>query len=174
MRKKNYISNLQTIFGATKSELIFSAIILVGLLGGLLIRLISNADMQENEKRKIKSIDALYRALDSLAEVEKTTYTGADLHNGTIPELAAGDTIVNDGGFRFPAQSKKIYPTSPININTATKQELMRLPGIGANTAEKIIAYRKRHRFRTAAHIMKIKGIGKKKYEKLKQYIEVK
>lgn len=175
MRKKNYISHLQTIFGATKSELIFAAIILVGLFVGILIRLLSNEELQEKENRSTVSIGALYHALDSLAEVEKTTYTGTDLHNSKIPALAKGDTVVNDENSLFPFQKKKkASPTSPININTATKQELTTLPGVGKSTAEKIIAYRERHRFQTAAQIMKVKGIGKKKYSKLKQYIVVK
>ncbi len=175
MRKKNYISHLQTIFGATKSELIFAAIILVGLFAGVLIRLLSNGELQEKENRSTVSIDALYNALDSLAEVEKTTYTGTDLHDREIPALAKGDTIVNDENSLFPfPQKKKAYPTSPVNINTATKQELTTLPGIGNSTAEKIIAYRERHPFQTVAQIMNVKGIGKKKYAELKQYIVVK
>jgi len=61
-----------------------------------------------------------------------------------------------------------------ININIATKEELMALPGIGETMAERIITYRRDHNgFKKIEDIMKVKGIGKKKFEKLKKYITV-
>jgi competence protein ComEA len=61
-----------------------------------------------------------------------------------------------------------------ININTAAKEQLIMLPGVGESTADKIIMYRENHNgFRKIEDIMKIKGIGKKKFEKLKPFIKV-
>ncbi len=61
-----------------------------------------------------------------------------------------------------------------ININTATKEVLVSLPGIGDTMAERIISYRNDHNsFKKIEDIMKVKGIGKKKFEKLKKYITV-
>jgi competence ComEA-like helix-hairpin-helix protein len=59
-----------------------------------------------------------------------------------------------------------------ININTAEKVELTELPGIGESTAEKIIVYRKEKGFKKREDIMNVKGIGNKKYDKLKNYIK--
>lgn len=60
-----------------------------------------------------------------------------------------------------------------VNINTATKSELIDLPGIGESTAEKIILYRESEKgFRKTEELMNVKGIGKKKYEKIKSYIK--
>ncbi len=60
-----------------------------------------------------------------------------------------------------------------ININTATKEELMKLEGIGEKTAEKIIEYRNNNKFKNIDEIKNIDGIGDKKFEKISPYIIV-
>jgi comEA protein len=61
-----------------------------------------------------------------------------------------------------------------ININTATKEELMQLPGVGEKTALLIIEYRDDSSgFKTIEDIMEVKGIGPKKFEKMKKYLKV-
>ena len=61
-----------------------------------------------------------------------------------------------------------------ININTATKEELMTLPGIGESRALSIIAYRKEHGgFSSPEEIMEVSGIKEGMYEKMKEYIMV-
>ena len=63
--------------------------------------------------------------------------------------------------------------TSKISINSATKEELMTLPGIGEKTALKIIEYRKVQAFKSIEDIKNVKGIGDKKYEKIKDLIVI-
>lgn len=58
-----------------------------------------------------------------------------------------------------------------ININTASKQELMTLKYVGEATAEKIIEYRKVHPFEVPEDIMKVKGVGQKTFEANKERI---
>lgn len=59
-----------------------------------------------------------------------------------------------------------------ININTADLTLLMTLNGIGEVKAQAIIDYRMKHGpFKTIEEIMKVKGIGLKTYEKIKDYI---
>ena len=58
-----------------------------------------------------------------------------------------------------------------ININTATKEELMLLENIGEKTADAIIEYRAQHTFKTPRDIVKVYGIGEKTYEKLEDKI---
>ena len=63
---------------------------------------------------------------------------------------------------------------SAVNINTASKEELMTLKGIGETTAEAIIEYRKENKFTKIEDIKNVKGIGDKKFESIKEDIEVK
>ena len=64
---------------------------------------------------------------------------------------------------------KKLVPSPrSINLNTAPKEELMKLPGIGETTAERIVQYRRDHGpFSTLEDVMNVKGIGKKKFERI-------
>lgn len=60
-----------------------------------------------------------------------------------------------------------------VNINTATKEELMTLSGIGAAKALAIIEYRKTNPFQKIEDIQKVSGIGESVYEKIKDSITI-
>ncbi|MFV0440093.1 MAG: helix-hairpin-helix domain-containing protein [Lachnospirales bacterium] len=121
-----------------------------------------------------------------------------------LPEGSRIDDLVNlAGGFTDSAYikdinlAKKLYDedyiyiysneeiTSPtyeslengellVNINLATKDELMRINGIGEVTAQNIISYREEiDRFSDIEEIKNISGIGDKTFDKLKDYITV-
>ena len=56
-----------------------------------------------------------------------------------------------------------------VHINTATAQELDQLDGVGEKTAQKIIEFRTENGpFKTIDDIVKVKGIGPKKFEKMR------
>ena len=58
-----------------------------------------------------------------------------------------------------------------ININTASEVELDLLPGIGPSIAKKVVDYRRQRPFEDTTHLMRIKGIGRKTYNKLKPFL---
>lgn len=58
-----------------------------------------------------------------------------------------------------------------VNINTASKEELLKLPGIGEVTAEKIINYRDNNNFTKIEDLKNVNGIGMATYNKLKDLI---
>ena len=61
-----------------------------------------------------------------------------------------------------------------ININTASETELCTLNGIGTSYARAIIAFRDEcGGFRTIEDIKKVRGIGEKTFEKIKDHITV-
>jgi comEA protein len=62
-----------------------------------------------------------------------------------------------------------------IDLNTATRDELLSLPGIGESIAEQILIYRDEHGgFTSVDQLRKIKGIGIKKLEKLRPRVVIK
>jgi competence ComEA-like helix-hairpin-helix protein len=65
-------------------------------------------------------------------------------------------------------------PEKPININTATVEQLQQLPGIGPETAKRIVRHREKHGpFRRVEELLVIQGISQKKFEELKPYVTV-
>lgn len=64
--------------------------------------------------------------------------------------------------------------TGKINVNTASAVELTDLPGIGKETAARIIEYRENYgKFFSLDELTKVKGIGENTVEKLKPYATV-
>ena len=65
-------------------------------------------------------------------------------------------------------------PKGKLNINNASFEDLVKVPGIGPKTASLILERRQREKFRSVEELKEIKGIGDKKLQKLKEYVDVK
>jgi comEA protein len=166
-RKEQLQLFLQSAFGFTKQEIIILIIFLSGGIMGMIVRrtgVISLTGMrtQEGIQRANNIIDSILKAEDARVD---SVLAGSQIHD-SMPSL-----LDKDLGIQFPKKEVKI-PTI-IDLNKATKDALMNLPGIGPSTAEKIIEYRKENAFTSIEDIMNVKGIGEKKFEKIKQWLSV-
>ena len=103
----------------------------------------------------------LARELSDGEQIVTSKQMPSDLEN-----TGSNSTTANDQSFSSSTQK--------VNINAATKEELMTLDGVGEATAEKIIAYRQEHgSFSSIEEIKEVSGIGDKKYEAIKESIIV-
>lgn len=88
--------------------------------------------------------------------------------DSTFAALSTAPAAGNHGT-RVPSPQQ-----GPLDINTASKEQLVTLPGIGKVTAERIILYRnEKGSFSTVEELRNIKGISKRKLETIKPLITV-
>ena len=146
-KMKNFLKKINDIIGLTKSESVVFWFLIVAFVSGLLIKLLRGDVVKETTPKFDYSVfDAEFEKRS--AEIERYIGTSKGV-----------DSVADVSSFK-------------VNINTATKEELMKLPGIGERTAEMIIQHRKIYgEFKRVEDIMNVKGIGQKKFEKIKRYL---
>lgn len=83
----------------------------------------------------------------------------------------AGGSDVSGPGAAVPAQGA-VTVDGAVNINRASESDLDALPGVGPSTARAIVEDREANGpFSSIEDLMRVSGIGKKKFEKLKSSI---
>ena len=94
-------------------------------------------------------------------------------HTMTLTALTLGLSLAAGAA---EAAAKKQAPkviTGVINLNTASAAQLDQLPGVGPKAAERIVAYRQKTPFSRPEELVRVKGFGKKKLDKLKPHLAV-
>lgn len=92
--------------------------------------------------------------------------------------LPATDTInpgatVEGSGYRVAVAAMQ-EQQQPIDVNTASEDELQVVPGIGPAMAQRIISWREQHGpFERIEDLLNVRGIGVKTLEKLRPYLMV-
>lgn len=76
--------------------------------------------------------------------------------------------------FVLGASAQKHPPARPLELNTATVEQLQEVPGIGPRTAEAIVNFREKSGpFRRIEDLLAIKGITQPKLDKMRPYLSV-
>ena len=90
-----------------------------------------------------------------------------------VPRRAPGDAAAG-GGAPGTVATAPGAPQPPVDLNTATLEQLDTLDGVGPATAQKILAYRQEHGgFRSVEELGEVSGIGEKRLAALRERVRV-
>jgi competence ComEA-like helix-hairpin-helix protein len=82
-------------------------------------------------------------------------------------------SAASEGHHTMEAASQEAPPAPLIDINTASPEELEKLPGIGRGLAARISAHREQYgRFRRVEHLIMVRGLGERRFRKLRAFIK--
>ncbi len=116
-----------------------------------------------NLSKKLSSEMVIY--VYSKSEINKLT------QKNEIPCIC--EIIDVDNSLQTDSSNDSVSSNKKININTASKEELMSIKGIGEAKADAIIDYRSNNHFESIEDIKEISGIGDAMFDKIKDFITV-
>jgi len=115
-----------------------------------------------------------YRIAENSRVCDLIYFAGGITHSADLDKVDLDAVITDSMEVNVPADTDSAFVGSPVvNINKATSEELMLVPGIGEELAKRIIEYRKENgNFSDISEIVRVKGLGDKSFEKIKEYIK--
>ncbi len=111
----------------------------------------------------------------AVSVVEHIDTPAANRKTETAPPTATDSEPASGSESESRASRKKEAPAESVNINTADEDSLATVPGIGPKMADAIIQYRRENGpFKSTEDLIgNVRGIGEKKFEKMKPFITV-
>lgn len=146
----------------------------------ILLLLVTTANMllpqrQPYDEEYYAELDQLFEHRSKLLKQKEEAILTRYRPQRVQPEYAERDTVEKDTLKVESHNPEKETTGSKINVNTADAQTLQSLPGIGPAYALRIIEYRQENgSFTSYEQLLDIKGIGKKRLEKLLPFIQLK
>ena len=126
----------------------------------------------QNDIKKTKIFD--YSAQDSMFESAKSpdsTTINKQIRNNIVDYK---QEVLDFNTTNFKNSKKEVPAEKSIDINKVSVKELIKLPGIGEKTAERIVNFRNKiGKFQKLEEILNVKGIGTSKLNKIKKYIYI-
>ncbi len=157
----NFLNKFNQSFGFTQTESRVVLFLILAFLAGIGIKTFKG---NSGTAKKFN-----YASLDSEFEARSRTIQQTD---SVYVKVSETDSESDETSSKHSAADKQIDRDVKIDLNKATNEELVKLPGIGKAMAERIIKYREENgAFTKIEGLMKVKGIGKKKFDKLAPYI---
>lgn len=149
----------------------------------LMVLLIVLAGLNLGLSRSAPFGDEQYRALEkqfkkraALLKAKKERLMRRYNPGGASPvAVVRADTVPSDSAMGKSPEQEQNPRNQRINVNTADRQTLESLPGIGPTYARRIIDYRKKNGgFKRIEELKNIRGIAQKRLDKLKPFIKLK
>jgi competence ComEA-like helix-hairpin-helix protein len=187
-----FLARFESKLGLTRGDVTVALFLAGTALGGFLYATVFDPHQPDKTRHEMLALAARH---DSIADARRnaaTAHLETQLATDVSDTSTAGDSIPawqpldDKDAARDAAQesidrsakggsssSKKSAPSAPIDINKEPKEGLMRLPGVGEKTAEAIVEHRRHTPFRSPEDIMEGKGIGEKKFQKMKEFVRV-
>lgn len=88
-------------------------------------------------------------------------------------EYEEKDDSIDDNDFSITTTEKEHYVSFPIELNSASIEDLVCIDGIGEATANKIVSYANNYGFYSVDDLLNVDGIGTSKLEAIRQYVYV-
>lgn len=90
----------------------------------------------------------------------------------TTQESTAQEESTQESAAQTPSSQGTADIQFPLDLNSATAEELTALPGIGEVLAGRIVAYREANgAFTSVEELLQVDGIGEKRFEAIRDYI---
>lgn len=168
---------LSRIIGFTETELkVLLFLISVLLIGYFYKEYFKVPDKSEYIEYDYSKEDSAFSYYSNLTpeENESTLPTETeDTLSNKIIDIKREVLELSEPKFKKESKLSSLIEKS-ININTATKDEFTKLPGVGEKTAENIITLRnKRGKFTQLEDLLAVKGIGESRFNKIKKFLYI-